>query len=322
MISLPASAFGTAAIAGIIEAVDEDQAMAVLQHAWQAGLRYFDTAPHYGQGLAERRIGDFLRRQEDQDWILSTKVGRVLTADSRVRGPLNKFVHPLPFRQHFDYSYSGIMRSVEDSFQRLGLARIDILYAHDLGRFTHTEQADRHLHEFLDSGIRALEELKSQSLIKAFGLGVNDVDVCCQVLQACDLDVLLLAGRYTLLDRTAEQKLLPLCQSAKVSLVIGGVLNSGILATGAHEGALFNFRPASDDVLQRVRRLQALCHDHGIRLPAAAMQFPLRHPQVCSVLTGPGRVSYLKENLALMNQPIPESFWQQADALAIRENTP
>lgn len=317
MISLPRVSFGTAAIAGIVEGVDEEQANAVLECAWASGLRYFDTAPHYGQGLAERRIGDFLRSRHSDDWILSTKVGRLLKADRSVRGPLNKFVEPLPFSQHYDYSYNGIMRSVEDSFQRLGLCRIDILYAHDLGTYTHGDNADRYLRQFFDSGVRALQELKSQSVIKAFGLGVNDAQVCLDVLHECDLDLLLLAGRYTLLDRTAERTLLPLCKARNTGLVIGGVLNSGILATGARPGALFNFQPASDLMLEHVRQLETLCEQYGIRLPAAAMQFPLRNEQVLSVLTGPGRVEYLEENLALMNQAIPEAFWKAADALQI-----
>ncbi|MGQ7847636.1 aldo/keto reductase [Granulosicoccus sp. 3-233] len=317
MISLPRISFGTAAIAGIIEAVDEEQANAVLEQAWASGLRYFDTAPHYGQGLAERRIGDFLRSRHSEDWILSTKVGRLLQADRKARGPLNKFVEPLPFSQHYDYSYDGIMRSVEDSFQRLGLSRIDILYAHDLGTFTHADQADIHLRQFLDSGVRALQELKSQAVIKAFGLGVNDAQVCLDVLHECELDLLLLAGRYTLLDRTAEQTLLPLCKTRNTGLVMGGVLNSGILATGARPGALFNFQPASERVLDHVGRLESLCEQFGIRLAAAAMQFPLRNEQVISVLTGPGRVEYLEENLMLMNQAIPEEFWEAADALRL-----
>lgn len=317
MITLPTHSFGTAAIAGIIEAVDEEQANAVLEKAWSSGLRYFDTAPHYGQGLAERRIGDFLRARSSDDWILSTKVGRLLRPDSRVTGPLNKFVKPLPFSQHYDYSHDGIMRSVEDSFQRLGLSRIDILYAHDLGAFTHADKADTYLRQFLNSGVKALQELKSQGVIRAFGLGVNDSQVCVDVLTECDLDLILLAGRYTLLDRTAENTLLPLCNQKGVGLVIGGVLNSGILATGARHGALFNFQPASNIVLERVSQLELLCKEHGVSLPAAAMQFPLRNGQVKSVLTGPGRVDYLQENLRLMNQTIPEGFWTAAEAVVI-----
>lgn len=317
MITLPRLSFGTAAIAGIIEGVNDEQANAVLELAWESGLRYFDTAPHYGQGLAERRIGDFLRSRCSDDWILSTKVGRLLTPDSRIRGPLNKFVKPLPFSQRYDYSHDGIMRSVEDSFQRLGLSRIDILYAHDLGTFTHGDKANAWLRQFLDSGVKALQDLKSQGVIRAFGLGVNDARVCMDVLDECDLDLLLLAGRYTLLDRTAEQSLLPLCKRKNVGLVIGGVLNSGILATGARRGALFNFQPADNVVLERVRQLELLCEQYGIRLPAAAMQFPLRNDQVLSVLTGPGKVEYLQENLALMDQTIPEAFWSAAEELII-----
>lgn len=305
----PEICLGTAAIAGIIEACTAEEADAVLSHAWASGIRFYDTAPHYGQGLAERRVGDFLRDKPDNSYLLSTKIGRVLTPDTSVTGPLNSFVEPLPFAQHRDYTYDGIMRSVEDSFQRLGLAKIDILFAHDLGRFSLGDGAQSHFEDFVKSGHRALGELKRNGIIKGFGLGVNETQVCIDVMQECDLDVILLAGRYTLLDRSAEDEFFPICAQQDVAVVVGAAFNSGILVTGAKNGALYNFKPASEDVLQRVRVLEETCATFEVPLPAAAIAFPLRHRQVKSVITGPGRLAHLKQNLDLLKMPICEDFW-------------
>lgn len=202
---------------------------------------------------------------------------------------------------------------MEDSFQRLGLSRIDILYAHDLGRYIHGDEAEEHTHAFIDSGQRALVDLKAQDVIRAFGLGVNVVEVCSHVLAEVDLDVILLAGRYTLLDRSAEATLLPLCEARGVDIVIGGALNSGILATGAKPGAVYGFVPASDHVLARVTKLVGICEHYGVPLAAAALAFPGRHNIVKSVLTGSGTLSFLKQNLELMAHPIPEALWETMD---------
>lgn len=307
---LPEICLGTAAIAGIIEACTAEEANAVLTQAWAAGIQFYDTAPHYGQGLAERRVGDFLRDKPAESYVLSTKVGRLLTPDKYASGPLNSFTEPLPFAQNRDYTYDGIMRSVEDSFQRLGLAKIDILFAHDLGTFSLGDAAQRHFDEFVKSGHRALEELKRTGVVKGFGLGVNETQICIDVMEHCDLDVILLAGRYTLLDRSAEDEFFPMCARKNVSVIIGAAFNSGILVTGAKPGALYNFKPASEEILRRVSALEEKCAAFGIPLPAAAIAFPLRHNQVKSVITGPGRLSHLKQNLDLLEWPISEEFWQ------------
>lgn len=307
--NFPEICLGTAAIAGIIEACTAEEAHAVLSHAWASGIRFYDTAPHYGQGLAERRLGDFLRDKPADSYLLSTKVGRLLTPDNSVAGPLNSFVEPLPFAQNRNYTYDGIMRSVEDSFQRLGLAKIDILFAHDLGRFSLRDEWRPHFDDFVKSGCRALEELKGAGIIKGFGLGVNETRICIDVMQHCDLDVILLAGRYTLLDRSAEDEFFPMCAQNNVSVVIGAAFNSGILVTGAKEGALYNFKPASENILARVKELEEKCAACNIPLPAAAIAFPLRHKQVKSVITGPGRLLHLKQNLDWLKTPISETFW-------------
>ncbi|WDR05205.1 aldo/keto reductase [Devosia rhodophyticola] len=298
---------GTAGIAGLYRETSYDTAQDVLAAAWDEGIRYFDTAPHYGQGLAERRVGDFLRGKSD--YVLSTKVGRILKPASEFRAKINGFVNPPPFDQHYDYSYDGIMRSVEDSYQRLGLNRIDILYVHDVGTETHGADAPRHISDLLGSGWKALEELKASGAIKAVGLGVNEVEVCLEVARNVDMDVILLAGRYTLLDNDAANTLLPTCREKNIRLVIGGVFNSGILATGPKPGATFNYQAASDDILARAEELQSVCRAHDTALPQAALHFAMQEPLVASTLIGVSHPDRLRSNMVQARAKPPAALW-------------
>ena len=309
--NLTPTSFGTAAIAGLYQSVSLERAFETLQAAWDGGIRYFDTAPHYGQGMAERILGDFLRDKPEGSYVISTKVGRLLNPSAQRIGQLNGFVDPLPFDQHYDYSYDGIIRSVEDSYQRLGLNKIDILYVHDIGARTHNEDADRTQSQLLDSGVRALDKLRSNGAIQAVGLGVNEVEICEQLIGRMHLDLILLAGRYTLLDRTAESNLLPLCQHHSIKLVIGGVFNSGILATGAIKGAHWDYGPPPESVIKRVNELDQICKNHEITLADASLAFPMRHPSVISVLLGNSNPMLLKKNLAgIANPPSSPDFWE------------
>ena len=281
--------FGTAPLGGLYRACPRDVAMATLETAWQEGLRYYDTAPWYGFGLAERYVGDFLRDKPKGSYVLSTKVGRVMQPAMGDTVPNYGFVDPLPFGARYDYSYDGIMRCLELSYTRLGLNRIDILYVHDIGVYTHgAERNAVYLRQLLDSGLKALSELKSSGTIKAFGLGVNEVPVCLDILREADLDCILLAGRYTLLDRSAVEELLPLCGKKGTSLVAGGVFNSGILATGPVEG---------------------IAAARGVPLAAAALQFPLRHPAIASVLLGTAKPESLRRNMALARIDLPKDIY-------------
>jgi D-threo-aldose 1-dehydrogenase len=224
--------------------------------------------------------------------------------------PDYSYVDPLSFDADYDYSYDGIMRSVEFSYARLGLNRIDILYVHDIGVYTHGAAKNAvYQKQLLDSGVKALEELKSSGAISAFGLGVNEVPVCLDVMRHADLDCILLAGRYTLLDRSAVAELLPLCRQKGTSLVIGGVFNSGILATGPVPGSHFDYMPASEDVLAKVGAMEAIAKRHGAPLAAAAMQFPLRDPIVASVLIGTAKPSSLTRNMETVEPPLPDSIY-------------
>ncbi|MCB8881307.1 aldo/keto reductase [Acidisoma cellulosilytica] len=313
-LTLTEFSFGAAGIGNLYREVSREDAMATLDLAWEAGIRYFDTAPHYGHGLSERRTGDFLRGKPTGSYVLSTKVGRLLKPVPEHEIPDHGFVRPLPFAQVHDYSYDGIMRSYEDSLTRLGMNAIDILYIHDLE--TATLGADSYHHHFgvfIDSGRKALESLKSSGAVKAIGLGVNEVPACLNLLAHMPLDVILLAGRYTLLDRSAEPALMELCRRNGTRLVIGGVFNSGILATGARPGATFNYTEASPQIMDQVRALENAATASGSSLATAAMHFPLREPMVTSVLIGTGSPASLRRNVAMFGQSLPDATWDALD---------
>ena len=303
--------FGGAGIGNLYKPVGRDEVETVLDACWEAGIRFFDTAPRYGHGLSERRLGDFLRAKPRESYVLSTKVGRLLTPlRGREMGDYG-FAEPLPFEQEYDYSYDGIMRSFEASLHRLGLDQIDVLFMHDIGRDTHGDANAQHQPIAFDGGLRAMTELRQQGLVKVIGLGVNEVQVCLDALEHADLDCFLLAGRYSLLDHQSAAPLLEACRQRGASLVIGGVFNSGILATGPKPGAMFNYAPASEDILDRVRALQHICEAHGVPLASAALQFPLRSSVVSSVLLGVSNPGNLDRNLEGLEAPIPESLWTE-----------
>ena len=302
-LSLTEFSFGCAGIAGMYQACPPDQAAATLTAAWDAGIRYFDTAPFYGHGLSEQRLGAFLADKPRSDVVISTKAGRILTPAAPGTTPDHGFVGANPARVHFDYSHDGIMRSVEASLKRLRTDHIDILYVHDIGTFAHgPTEGPRHRTNLLGSGIKALTTLKDQGTIRAFGLGVNETAICLDLMARAPLDVILLAGRYTLLDRQAEADLLPACRTQGLPLVIGGVLNSGILATGAIPGARFNYEPASPDILARVATMDRICTTQGTTLLSAALNFPLQDPIVASVLIGASDPTSLRANMAAARQ--------------------
>jgi D-threo-aldose 1-dehydrogenase len=303
---------GTATLGNLYERLSDPDASAILATAIDQGLTYIDTAPYYGFGLSERRVGDALR--ERPGIVLSTKVGRLLTPDNDNAGQAerNGFRSPMPFRPVYDYSYSGIRRSYEDSLQRLGLARVDILYIHDIGALTHGTVSALHFDSLTrGGGLKALEELRSCGAIRAFGVGVNEIEACQQVMDHASLDVLLLAGRYTLLEQGALLSLLPRCEKAGTAVVIGGPYNSGILATGVkHGGALhYNYGQPAASIVQRVAAIEELCDRFAVPLAAAALQFPLAHPTVVSVIPGLDHPRRVAETLALVRTPIPPELW-------------
>ncbi|WP_136442447.1 aldo/keto reductase [Pacificoceanicola onchidii] len=302
-----ALSFGGASIGNLGEEVGEAATAAVLDRAWQAGIRYFDTAPHYGRGLSEARLGGFFAGKAREDYVLSTKVGRVLSPGPALP-EADGFINPLPNAVRYDYSGDGIVDSFEGSCARLGTSDVDILFVHDIGAYTHgAEEGARHFEDLMGSGFAALRRLKETGRVKAIGLGVNETQVCLDVMETERLDVILLAGRLTLLDRDAEASLLDACQQQETSLVLGGIFNSGILATGPKPGAWFNYAPASAEILEAVEVLEARAKAVGLTLAEASMQFALRHPAACSVLLGTGKVRSLERNLAAAELALSEA---------------
>ncbi|MGE0222931.1 MAG: aldo/keto reductase [Acetobacteraceae bacterium] len=311
---------GTATMGASRIPVTRQEGEAIVTAAWNAGVRYVDTAPFYGVGAAEHRVGDALRDKPRDEWVLSTKVGRLLRPTTRQGPSPDGRLSPMPFEVVYDYSYDGIMRSVEDSYQRLGLARIDILYVHDIGVYQHGAEANaHHLKVLADSGYKALEELRRTGVVSAIGLGVNEKEVLLDVLRFGDWDVFLLAGRYTLLEQGPLDDLLPQCVARGTSIVVGGPLNSGILAGRE----TWNYAAAPHDVVERVKRIEAVCDAHKVPLPAAALQFPLAHPAVCAVIPGPRSAAEFDTNLPLFTLPIPAALWSDLKAAGlVRQDAP
>lgn len=303
---------GMAPLGNLYRAISDEDAQAVLTRAWDAGVRYFDTAPLYGLGLSETRLNPLLRGKDRDSYVLSTKVGRLLKASTPdKRDGLDKWFDVPARKEVYDYTYDGVMRSVEFSLERLGVDRIDILFAHDIDRANHgTQEAlDAKLAELMDGGYGALVSLRDQGVIKAFGAGVNEWQPCQWMAERGDFDMFLLAGRYTLLEQEALESFLPLCEAQGTGVVIGGPYNSGILATGPKQGAHYNYEPAPQDVLARVGEIEKICTRHGIRLVDAAFQFPLRHPAVVSVVPGGQGLAEMNSNIEAESADIPEALW-------------
>lgn len=302
--------FGGAAIGNLYAEAGDDQVRECLHAAYDAGIRYFDTAPMYGHGLSEHRIGEALRQKPRDSFVLSTKVGRMLRPVPADAVGESIFPGCLPFACVFDYSYDAVMRSIEDSLQRLGFNRIDIVLLHDVEAATHgVEGAERYFHQAMAGGYRALDKLRSEGVIGAIGCGGNEWQAAERLARAGDFDCFLLAGRYTLLEQTSLDSFLPYCEQRNISVIIGGPYNTGILATGAVPGAYFDYAPAGPEVLDRVSRIEAICRDHDVPLAAAALQFPLHHPAVASVIPGSRSVGELDRNIATLACEIPDGLW-------------
>lgn len=311
-VEVTALGFGAAALGNLYRAISNDVARVTLETALNAGIWYVDTAPHYGQGLSERRVGATLAYWPAPP-VVSTKIGRVLkpVPPSPPGTERFGFVDGDPYQPEFDYSYDGVMRSFEDSQRRLGRETIDILLAHDLGEDTHGAEAGRHMKAFLDGGYPAMRALKDRGLVKAIGLGVNEWQVCEHVIAHADIDAVLLAGRYTLLEQTALDSFLPACVRKNISVILGGPYNSGILIEGIRQGvaAHYNYAPASPEIIAQVQALQRVCDAHQVPLAAAALAFPLAHASVACVIPGMATPEQVRSNLALWQTEIPAALW-------------
>jgi D-threo-aldose 1-dehydrogenase len=304
--------FGGAPLGNLYRKVSETDAQAALDAAYAAGIRYFDTAPQYGLGLSETRFAAALGRFGRDSVQLSTKVGRLLFDCAPDQVTPEAFVDVPQKRIVFDYSYDGVMRSYEASKSRLQVDNADILLVHDVCAFSQGSQAasDARVRELFDAGgYRALTELRKSGDIGAIGAGVNEWQVCERLLELGDFDCFLLAGRYTLLDQEALDTFLPLCIARDVGVILGGPFNSGILATGPVAGAHYNYAPAPDAILERTRRIEAVCTAHDTPLIAAALQFVFGHPAIRTVIPGAVSAAEVRANVALLDRPIPSALW-------------
>jgi D-threo-aldose 1-dehydrogenase len=309
--------FGGSAIGNLYSPVSEEVAHAAIRTAVQLGIRYFDTAPHYGFGLSEKRLGEALEGLDPrQELVISTKVGRKLEQVSRtdvdLTVPRQGFVTPEPYQSEFDYSYDCTLRTYESSLRRLRRKRIDILLVHDLGRLTHGEDHPRCFAEFLDGGYRAMRELRDSGAVGAIGLGVNETQVAEEAMEHADFDLVLLAGRYTLLEHGPLETFLPNCARRGVEVIVGGPYNSGILATGVRRGGPvnYNYGSAPQQVMARVAQIESICDAHNVPLSAAAMQFPLAHPRVLTVVAGMGTPEQVVQAMDDVRRPLPWALWR------------
>jgi D-threo-aldose 1-dehydrogenase len=303
--------FGSTGLGGLFRASSDAEAVATIDAAWSAGLRHYDTAPQYGSGLAESRVGSGLRAKPRGDFVLSTKIGKLLRAADRA--PAGIFVGAPPFEIDYDYGYDGAMRSLEASLKRMGLDRVDVLLIHDVNRKYHGARVMERLEEALAGACKALAKLRDEGVIGAFGPALNEVDVNLEFARRAPIDCIMLPARCTLLDQSAAKELLPLCAQKRISVMVAAPFESGILATGAVAGATYNYQPATPEVLDRVARIERICRDHAVALAAAALQFPLRQAAVANVVTGMRAPDEVAQNLALMRTAIPDALW---DALA------
>ena len=306
---------GCSPIGDLYTSMSEDAAQAVLSTAWDAGIRYFDTAPFYGHGKSEHRLGHFLRQQPRDQFTISTKVGRVLrAAPGEVESA--EWSQPLPFELRFDYTYDGVMRSFEDSLQRLGLARVDVLLIHDLdfGYFKTERRVNAHLSDLATGGWRALEELRAAQVIKGVGAGINERAMIPRLLDVTDVDLFLVAGDYTLLDTGILDVEFPLCASRDVGVVVGAAFASGILATGPVPGARYRYAEPPAEIIEKTERIAEVCGRHGTPLAAAALQFPLAHPLVSAIIPGAGTVQQVTQNVELLEKRIDPGLWGELKA--------
>lgn len=308
---LEVTAFGLslAPVGSSFGEVDEVTSDAMFQEAWNHGVRFFDTAPIYGHGLSELRTGYSLRWKQRDDFVLSSKVEGLLRSASEEDIDYDPWANASHFAIEFDYSYDGTTRSFVDDMQRLALERMDICFIQDIDRFSRGDEQPEVFEQAMDGAWRALSNLREQGLVKAIGVGVNEWEVCHAALERHDFDCFLLAGRYTLLEQDALDEFLPLCEERGTAVVVGGGFNSGIFATGAREGAKYNYAPAPPEVKDKVAKTESVCAEHKVPLPAAALQFVVAHPAIPSFIAGTRTLEQLRQNIKWFGFPIPAEFW-------------
>jgi len=310
LLAVPTLGFGAAAIGNLYTAVADEVAAAAVQEAYRLGIRFFDTAPYYGYGLSEQRLGHALASLHADDAVISTKVGRLIVAGTE-GGPPDEGFAVSGRRAVYDYSRSGILRSFESSLRRLRRGSVDILLLHDVGRETHGERHEEMLQRALDEALPAMASLKAEGACRAIGIGVNEQEVCLEIMPRFDLDCILLAGRYTLLEQAGSAAVLAEAARRGVGILVGGPFNSGLLAAPEAPGTTYNYRQVDAKTLRRARDLYAVCAAEGVEVGAAALQFPLAHPAVVAVIAGMRSPAEVASALARTRAPIPGSLWRK-----------
>jgi D-threo-aldose 1-dehydrogenase len=318
-VSVTELGLGGAPFGNMFRAIDPEEVVATVHAAAEAGIRYIDTAPLYGFGLSETRIGQGIAALPRAELILSTKAGYRLVPTETTELTSGVWDRPPPLRTEFDFSRDGILRSVEGSLARLGVSAVDMIAIHDPDESRFLKPGDdprahSHFREAMEYAYPTLAELRDQGVIKAVGVGINQWQMLCDFAEAGDFDYFLLAGRYTLLDQASLARLMPLCEKRSISLIIGGPYNSGILATGAVSGATYDYQPAPSYIMDRTRGIEAVCARHGVSLQAAALQFPLHNPLVAAIIPGARSIAEVEANLGFLQQPIPRDFWAELKA--------
>ena len=314
-LDVTALGFGSAPLGDIYEVLDDATAIAAVETAAELGVTLFDTAPLYGQGSAEHRVGTALRRRPPGSFVVSTKVGRLLSPAPGGRNRTSRYVGGLEFNVTNDYSYDAALRSHEMSLQRLGLPKVDVVLIHDADAWSHgPDEGPKRYKQAMDGAYKALDKLRGEGVIKGIGIGLNDPVYMARYLRDGDFDCLLMAGRYSLLEQPALAEVLPLAAQKNVGVMLGGVFNSGILATGAVDGARYNYTPAPPEILDKVRRIARVCVSHGVPLPTAAMHFCLGHAAVSSLVLGAVKPSEVRANVAAMATQVPPALWADLKA--------
>ena len=310
-LDVTALGFGSAPLGDIYEILDDATAIATVELAAKRGVTLFDTAPHYGQGMAEHRYGTALRRQPPGSFVLSSKVGRVMKPAPQGRTKTTRFVGGLQFDVVHDYSYDGTMRSHEQSLLRLGLPKVDVLLIHDADAWSHGPvEGPKRYREAMDGAYKALVKLRNEGVIKGIGFGTNDPEYAVRFLTEGDFDCMLIAGRYSLLEQPALAEVLPLAAQKNIGVMLGGVFNSGILATGSIAGATYNYTPAPPEVIDKVGKIEKVCASHGVPLATAAMHFPLGHAAVSSIVLGSVKPTEVERNVTAMATKVPAALWR------------
>ena len=310
-IELSAIGFGGAPIGDLFENLQDENCYKVLENCYESNINHFDTSPYYGNGLSEQRLGYFLKKMPKNKYYVSTKVGRYLTPEKEENINRGKWAGGLNFVPNIDYSYDGVMKSFEQSLDRLGTSKIDVCLIHDVDRYTHGDEVDHYFKIAMSGAYKALTKLKEEKIIKAIGIGVNDADVCKRFAEAGDFDCMLLAGRYTLLDQSALDDCIPIAQERNIGIILGGVFNSGILAKGIGEDITYFYQTIPDNIKKKYNEISIICERYDVSVSSVALQFCYANKNISSMVIGMDREEQINHNISSLSKKVPNDLWQE-----------